>query len=157
MSTRGAMALWLALALPVLGACEDGVSWSGAEKDNASHLFRSLESASLAAQEANQLEPGWEPGSEEVAPVLNHLNNAITQALLVQESVLVKAHPELRQRFRSEYLPALRQLRNYYREGEYRSPYHPAERLGDFTEWFWGHQHEFRWWRGYEEDMDLIE
>ncbi len=144
----------LALAL---SACDQGVGWDATERQNAVYLFMSLESAGKAAQEANELGRDWEPGSEEVQPLLDHLEDAITRALLVEERVLIKAHPELPRRFGSEYLPALRALRSYYEVGDYRTPWHPADRLGDFTEWFFETQHEFRWWSGYEEDVGLTD
>jgi hypothetical protein len=138
-----------------LAACEGGVAWNGAEKENARHVFRSLDAARAAATRVHELPARWQAGGEEVAPVIEALDDAILHANLVRQSVLTKAHPQLANRFRGEYQRSLGQLREFYRTGELPEREHPARVLGDFTEWFYGNQHEFRWWRGYRRDLGL--
>ncbi|MDQ2068383.1 hypothetical protein [Natronospira bacteriovora] len=139
----------------MFAACETGVSWDRQERENASHIFKSLDYAHEAARRANRLPHDWEPGGDDVAPVINALDDAIIHASQVRQSVLQKAHPNLNARFRVDYLRSLQGLRDYYETGDYDSDRHPGNTLGDFSEWFYQNQHEFRWWRGYERDLDL--
>jgi hypothetical protein len=143
------------LLLLSLTACDTGVSWDRGEKENAGHIFTSLEHARRAAQQANRLPARWEPGSEDVEPVVQALDDALIHASQVRQSVLIKAHPNLNARFRTDYLRSLRHLRDYYQTGDYDTAQHPGQTLGDFTEWFYQNQHEFRWWRGYQDDVGL--
>ncbi|MEA5444346.1 hypothetical protein VCB98_00755 [Gammaproteobacteria bacterium AB-CW1] len=146
--------LLLALAVGLAG-CEFGVSWDSSEKQNARHIFQSLAEARRAAGLANELPRHWEPGGETVEPVLEALDDALMHATQVRNSVLTKAHPQLSVRFRTEYRPALRDLREYFRSGEIDSETDPRETLGEFTEWFYSNQHEFRWWRNHRRDLGL--
>lgn len=147
--------LVLLLSCLALTACETGVSWSDQEKENARHIIESMQAARRAAETANQLPARWEPGDESVEPVIESLDEALGHVAQVRESVLIKAHPRLPGRFRSEFRESLRQLRSYYRTGEMDEGADPRNTLGEFTEWFYRNQHEFRWWRGFREDMGL--
>jgi len=147
--------LLLGLLLAALSGCEMGVSWDRSEKENARHIFESLDQARLAASRANQLERNWEPGGESVEPVIEALDNALIHASQVRSSVLTKAHPNLGSRFRLEYVRSIRDLRTYYQSGELDGESDPRQTLGEFTDWFYTNQHEFRWWRSYRDDLDL--
>jgi len=145
----------LTLTALTLVACELGVSWSSSEKTNAQLIFQSVEDARRAADSANRLPADWSPGSDAVEPVIDALDDAIIKASQVRNAVLTKAHPELPQRFRLEYLHALKELREYYQTGEMEGTEDPRDTLAEFTQWFFSNQHEFRWWRGYRSDVGL--
>jgi hypothetical protein len=153
--TRRWTLLWALIAAVALVACETGVRWDRAERENARHIFQSLQAARNAADKVYDLPARWEPDGEEVQAVIQSLDDAIMHANLVRDSVLTKAHPQLATRFRGDYMRSLRQLRQFYRTGDLPGRQHPAQALGDFTEWFYGHQHEFRWWSGYRQDLGL--
>jgi|GEM_PF-2279831 len=153
---RGAFQLLLIAVVGLtLSACDLGVSWNSSDKENAKLIFESLEDARRGANAANQLPDGWQGGSEETQPVIDALDDAIIKGSQVRSSVLTKAHPELGSRFRLEYMRSLRDLRDYYQGEDLDSPEDPRRTLADFTDWFYGNQHEFRWWRGYRDDVGL--
>lgn len=139
----------------LLAGCSQGVNWSDQEKENARHIFLALESARAAAREANQLPRDWTPDGPAVQPVIDSLNEALSHSAQVQRAVLVKAHPRLSDRFHAEFRPALAQLRDYFRTKELPSNTTPRQTIGDFSDWFYRQQHEFRWWRGYREDVGM--
>ena len=149
---RFLMMLLLPLALT---ACDIGVTWSNSEKENAKLIFESMEDARRAAAAANELPSNWVGGSEETEPVVDALDDAIIKASQVQGAVLTKAHPDLGSRFRLEYMRALNELRDYYQGQDIDSAQDPRETLAEFTDWFYNNQHEFRWWRGYRDDVGL--
>lgn len=143
----------IAVSLALLAGCSQGVSWSDQEKDNARHIFLALEEARTAAREANQLPREWTPQGPAVEPVIDALNEAMGHAAQVRQTVLVKAHPRLSDRFHAEFRPALEQLRDYFRTGEMPPEADPRQAIGEFSDWFYRNQHEFRWWSGYREDI----
>lgn len=143
----------IAVLFVLFAGCSQGVSWSEQEKENARHIFLSLEAARTAAREANQLPRDWTPDGAAARPVIDALNEALRHSAQVQQTVLVKAHPRLSDRFHAEFRPALEQMRDYFRTGELPPNADPREAIGEFSDWFYRNQHEFRWWRGYREDV----
>lgn len=142
--TRPGFLTVAACLLLSLTGCEQGVDWSPQEKENARHIFRSMDAMSRAATRANELPPRWSPDDPAVERVRNHLTDAIIQAGMVRDEVLVKAHPDLYNRFRGHYEPALKELLRYYR-GELDKT-DAARRLSEFSRWYSRRQYEFRWW-----------
>lgn len=133
------------LVAALLGACSDsGVTWSDTERQNARYLFESIAAAGRAADLANSL-PAGTPDPLLAEPVIIELEKALNFALLVNETVLQKAHPELPHKFHNQYLPALNQLLRYYRTGQLPADARPAQELRAYTQWFIEHQYEFRW------------
>lgn len=144
---------FIPLLLALLAGCSQGVSWSDQEKENARHIFLALDAARTAARDANQLPRDWNPGGSAVQPVINELNDALSHSAQVRQTVLAKAHPRLSDRFHAEFRPALEQLRDYFRTGELPPEADPRQAIGEFSDWFYRNQHEFRWWQGYREDI----
>lgn len=86
--------------IAVLG-CSPNVTWSDAERKNAEHFFRALEAMQRATRLMNTAKPGvLQLGIEQI---MEHQRTALAEARLVSDGVLDKAHPELRDHFRSEF------------------------------------------------------
>lgn len=144
--TKSRFCHFLSVLLLLAGAaCSDqAITWSAAERQNARNLFESIQAANEAAALANAL-PAGAPGTEAAEGVLAQLRRASTFAALVDDTVLIKAHPALREKFRRQYQPALAQLIRYYETGELPAGQTPAADMHDFTKWFIDKQYEFRW------------
>jgi hypothetical protein len=85
--------------LAAIVACSS--SWSSADRQNAEHFFRALDAAQKATQLTNKAQPGViQTGIEEI---LQYQRLALQEANFVHDSVLDKAHPQLRQHFRGEF------------------------------------------------------
>lgn len=90
-----------AIVLMVAHGCSPNVSWSDAERKNAEHFIRALEAMQRATRLVNAAKPGvLQLGIEEI---MEHQRTALAEARLVSDTVLDKAHPQLRDHFRSEF------------------------------------------------------
>ena len=144
--TKSRFCHFLSVLLLLAGtACSDqAVTWSAAERQNARNLFESIQAANEAATLSNAL-PAGSAGTDAAEAVLAQLRRASNFAALVDETVLIKAHPALRKKFRQQYQPALAQLIRYYETGELPAGQTPARDMRDFSKWFIDKQYEFRW------------
>ena len=102
----------IALILSLTGACSKGPVWSADEKENSKHFFLSLE----ASQKATQLVTKGNPDVPQfvIDEINKHQKIALREAKLVQDSVLEKAHTELKEHFRSEYQKGLELILKSY-------------------------------------------
>lgn len=91
----------MALMLVLAGACSRGPGWTADEKENSKHFFLSLQ----ASEKATQLIHKGDPDVPQfgIEKINEYQRTALSEAGLVQDSVLDKAHPQLREHFRSEY------------------------------------------------------
>lgn len=90
-----------ALILALTGACSRGPAWSSDEIENSKHYYRSLEANQRAAELIKKNDPDVPQFG--IEKVNKYQMAALSEAKLVQDSVLDKAHPELKSHFRSEY------------------------------------------------------
>ncbi len=103
----------LVLALAAAGACSRGQIWSADEEENSRHFWASL----AANDKATQLIGKNNPDAPQfgVDEINQYQRTALNEAKLVQDSVLEKAHPELREHFRSEYQKGLELILSSYK------------------------------------------
>ncbi len=88
-----------AFALVLLFGCSS--SWTNEERSNAQHFFRALDAKQEFTRLTNMGQPGVvQTGVEEI---LHYQREALREARLVNDSVLDKAHPKLRQHLRNEF------------------------------------------------------
>ena len=102
----------LAATLWTAAACSPEPEWSADEQENGRHFFLSLEAGRKAARRAHKADPD-EPQLG-VEKVNEYQKIALSEALLVRDAVLDKAHPELKRRFRSEYQQGLEMILKSY-------------------------------------------
>lgn len=102
----------LALALVLSAACSRGPLWSADEQTNSRHFFLSLE----ASQKAVQIERKSDSDVPQfdIEEINRQQRTALTEAEQVRDSVLDKAHPELKEHFRMEYQRGLEQVLSSY-------------------------------------------
>ena len=98
--------LWMA------AACSPGPEWSADEQENGRHFFLSLE----AGQKATRLAHKGDSDEPQfgVEKINEYQKIALSEALLVTDAVLDKAHPELKRHFRSEYQQGLETILKSY-------------------------------------------
>lgn len=102
----------IALIVSLMGACSKWPEWSADEKENSKHFFLSLEASRKATQLAGKGNPDApQLGIDEIN---RYQKAALSEAKLVQDSVLEKAHPELKEHFRSEYQKGLELIAKSY-------------------------------------------
>jgi hypothetical protein len=88
-------------------SCSSQPSWTDEELDNLEHFFRSAEADQEAVRIGNQGPAFSAIPEEDVQQMLEHLKLALREAKLIKDSVLDKAHPELREHFRDQYQKSL--------------------------------------------------
>lgn len=137
--------LLLAAVLVISGCSEHPIQWTAAERQNAQNIFESLNHAAKAANLANHL-PRDTRDPEQFQEVINQLQLARHFADEVEDRVLDKAHPELRDKFRFEYSPALSRLARALENNDRDQASESAAEIKKFSRWFRDHQYEFRWW-----------
>lgn len=98
-STIDRRSSFVSWALALLLGCSGG--WSDEERANAQHFFRALDAKKEFTRLTNVAQPGVvQTGIEEI---LHHQRQALREARLVKDSVLDKAHPQLKAHFRGEF------------------------------------------------------
>jgi hypothetical protein len=103
------------LILALTGACSPRPVWTPDEIQNSKHFVRSLEASQRAAELTRKNDPDVPQfGIEEVN---KYQMNALREARLVEDSVLDKAHPGLKEHFRLEYQKGLDSILASYRVG----------------------------------------
>lgn len=90
----------------MLQSCTPEASWTAEDMENIEHLYRSQEADLAAIDISNRL--GLSNFSKTEAleyyfQMLEYQKIALQEAELIKDSVLDKAHPELREHFRNEY------------------------------------------------------
>jgi hypothetical protein len=114
-SVRSIWALNIALTVLILaltGACSRGPVWSSDEIENSKHFFQSLEVNQRAAELSRKSDPDVPQFG--IDKINKYQKAALSEARLVQDSVLDKAHPELKEHFRSEYQKGLELILGSY-------------------------------------------
>ena len=112
----GALSTALAASILALaGACSKAPAWSADELENSKHYFRSLEANRKAAELSRKSDPDVPQfGIEEIN---KYQRVALSEAKLVQDAVLDKAHPGLKEHFRAEYEKGLQSILGSYEAG----------------------------------------
>jgi hypothetical protein len=101
-----------ALILILTGACSRGPVWSPDEMENSQHFFQSLEANQRAVELSRKSDPDVPQFG--IDKINRYQKSALSEARLVRDSVLDKAHPELKVHFRSEYQKGLELILNSY-------------------------------------------
>ena len=104
-----------ALMLVLTGACSPRPAWSPEDIENSRHFLRSLE----ADQRAEELLRKSDPDAPQLGidAINKYQPAALSEARLVQDSVLDKAHRELKEHFRAEYQKGLDSILASYGAG----------------------------------------
>lgn len=102
----------LALILSLMGACSKGPVWSAEEKENCKHFFLSLEASRKATQLISK--NNTDVPQFGIDDINRYQKTALNEARLVQDSVLEKAQPQLKEHFRSEYQKGLELILRSY-------------------------------------------
>jgi len=102
----------IALIVSLMGGCSKEPVWTADENENSKHFVLSLEASQKAAQLSRK-------GNHDVPQFgIDEINRyqkiALSEAKLVQDSVLDKAHPQLKEHFRSEYEKGLELIQKSY-------------------------------------------
>lgn len=145
MVTMSRFAGLLLVVLLTAGCSDHPIQWTAADRQNAQNIFESLDHAAKAAQLANHL-PRDTRDPEQFREVINQLQLARHFADQVEDRILDKAHPNLRQKFRFEYSPALSRLVEALKSNNREQAIEAAGQIKQFSRWFRDHQYEFRWW-----------
>ena len=143
----------IALILALTAACSRGPVWSTDETENSKHFFLSLE----ASQKATQLVSKGNPDVPQfgIDEINRYQSTALSEAKLVQDSVLDKAHPQLKEHFRSEYQKGLELILKSYEVASSSKSGPPSSGQIDlqvsgvtllkrWTDWLNAHNHEIR-------------
>ncbi|MBK1870160.1 hypothetical protein [Taklimakanibacter albus] len=93
--------------LLLIAACSDNESWTQEQRSNA----RNILNAWNAFNEANRIQNdnGLIVSREQIQPIIVNLRSAYEYAQVVQDDVLDKVHPELKQHWKREFIEGLRQ------------------------------------------------
>jgi len=102
---RNSVALCLVVLLAA-GCSQKEHSWSELEKENSIHFYYSLEASNAATVLSNDIAQGKQPRSN-MSEVVSLRGIALEEANLVEDSVLLKAHDELPQKFHNLYKKSL--------------------------------------------------
>lgn len=142
-----------ALICALMSACSPGPRWSDVETENSRHYFQSLEASQKAADLVKKNNPDVPQfGIEEVN---KYEQTALREARLVQDSVLDKAHPELKEHFRSEFQRGLESILASYGTDSAEKTGASFDRQIDlqaggvrlmkqWNDWLTAHRHEIR-------------
>jgi len=137
-------------------ACSAGrfspkVFWTQEEKENVEHFIKSLDAANVSADMLNSegalsLRFSRKTTQLEMNQILDQMKNALREAELVMDSVLDKAHPELKSHFRNEYQNGLKlKIRNIATEdGDFKAELQGAALLEKWGNWYDLHSREIR-------------
>ncbi len=90
---------WVLLAFIVAGVASCDQKWTQSEKENAEHFLRSLQLVIEAHSTSNKGEPGV-MSKQDFEKILSLYQRALSEAELVRDDVLDKAHPELKKNYR---------------------------------------------------------
>lgn len=140
---------WAAL---VLASCSPGSNWSAEERKNANHFFQSLNASAAATKLTNREPPPGQIVMLGAEKILAHHKTALREARLVSDGVLDKAHPALRQHFRTEYEKGLELVIQGMELGMSSGPsqesvrlsYEGALLLNRWVDWLNAHNKEIR-------------
>ena len=139
--------LWL------IAACSPRPAWSPDEIENSKHFSLSLEASRKAARLAHKADPDVPQFS--IEEINRYQKTALKEARLVTDAVLDKAHPELKQHFRSEYQQGLELILKSYEVPASSESAAPSSSqislqasgvalLERWTKWFDAHHPEFK-------------
>lgn len=120
------------------------VNWSVEEKANGRHFFQSLEARQAATRLSNQGSPYSKLNENDRKQLIQLLGTALEEARLVRDDVLVKAHPELKQHFRSEYQKGLELQKKNLEEGDARAEIEGSVLDDRFGDWLAANRNEIR-------------
>ncbi len=106
----------LAIVLLANTACNSSSKWTDKEKENSVHYFNSAKLAKQATKLLNEAGEKSNKMTVEVEKQLMKLHKtALEEAKLVDDALLDKAHPELREHYRNEYQKYLELELEYYK------------------------------------------
>ena len=130
----------VAIALTVGVACSGpDTNWSASEKENIQHFFKSGEANRAAVAYSNN---GSMPFDE--SEYLDLQRRALTEATLVQDNVLAKAHPELPETFRNLYQKSLELSIEAFENKDNAASLQSSSLHDQWVDWYNAHIREIR-------------
>jgi hypothetical protein len=128
----GLLVVWVL----VLGVYSEEPSWTDAEKANARYVVLAFKEMQQANRVSNS-----EPGSsivstEDWGQITMHFQNAFKYAETVNDEVLDKVHPEIREHWRSEMEEGIRLRLINFQEGDLQAEIRGSELLDRFGGWW---------------------
>ena len=134
----------IAVLLPFSHSCSLEFSWTSEDKKNAEHFFRSLEADAAAIRIINK---GLSPtivSQEDIQKIIEYRKLALSEAKLVIDSVLDKAHPQLREHFRYEYEKGLDLYLKSLEKPDFASQITGSTLLDQWGDWLNSHNDEIK-------------
>jgi hypothetical protein len=133
------------IALPLVAACSKSNDWTEEQRQNAERVIRALEERNEATRLSNNVGPG--PGERnKYIPIIAHMRQAYDHATVVEDEVLTKIHPDLKEHWKGEFIAGLRlRLSNLEgNTGDTAAEMRGSALLDAFGEWLNAHSKEIR-------------
>jgi hypothetical protein len=127
----------------LLVVCGTKSSWSQAEKQNAQHFINTLNTALEAIRISNQGGPGL-MSEVDRRRILNYYKEALKEAKLVQNNVLIKIHPELKNHFRNELQRGIELRIVNFEQGDVSAELEGSRLMDAWADWYIENQNEMR-------------
>lgn len=140
---RTSIALVIVLISLAVQACsrED---WTDEEKQNARYIFLAYEEEQSETRISNAGEAFSTVSASDFDMMRSHLRKAYDYALLVEDIVLDKAHPELRQHWKEENIEGLRLRLINFDRGDAAAEIEGQRLFDRFVDWWNAHRQEIR-------------
>ena len=136
--------LLIVLSCLTLLSCSKEETWTEAEKQNAQYILMAFQEKQEATQIGNAGQAFTSMSPADFDNMRAHLRKAYEYAQLVQDPVLDKAHPELRQHWHAEYIEGMRlRLRNFD-QGDVGAEIKGQMLMDQFGDWWNGHKQDIR-------------
>jgi len=121
----------------------DNSGWSNEEKRNFCHFLNSQRADSQAARISNSTSVGYAT-EQQVSEILTLWRQALREASLVNDSVLDKTHPDLRDKYRNHYQKALQYQIAAFEQENISYSLTGSKMKSDFIDWFSSAKGRFR-------------
>jgi len=144
--------IWYALVILIaayvargVGVYSPGNNWTEEEIKNTSHFLVSLEANRAATRIINKALPLPRIVSEtDIQEIIRLQKAALREAKLVKDSVLEKAHPELREHFRYEYQKGIELMIESVEAGNAAAQITGSTLLDQWVDWLNSNRKEIR-------------
>ncbi len=126
----------LVIGVLVLGAYSAEPSWTDAEKANARYVVLTFREVQEANRVSNSELGYFTASTEEWGQITMHFQNAFRYAEAVNDEVLDKVHPEIREHWRNEMEEGIRLRLINFQEGSFQAEIRGSELLDRFGDWW---------------------
>jgi hypothetical protein len=121
----------------------DNSGWSNEEKRNFCHFLNSQRADNQAARISNSMSPGYAT-EQQASEILTLWRQALQEASLVNDSVLDKTHPDLKDKYRNQYQKALQYQIAAFEQKNVSYSVTGSKMKSDFIDWFSSTKGKFR-------------